>query len=484
MFLYGQSMLRICKRQVAVWMYLYKKNSRMKIIPIIQCAAMLGCIADSAFAKEAGRPDGTVRPNFIVIFVDDLGYNDLGFRNSSFNTPNIDRLASQSVNFVNAYVPSPTSSPSRAALLTGKYPVKQGITRHINSRNEDPFGTGEYEMLATDPGHIPNRRFLPKSETTIADVLNSAGYRTVAVGKWHLGTRDYYPDRHGFDEMYGESDLGHPASYFPDYFVKGKKRNVEGKYLTDSLTDFAVEAILGNDYSEAPLFLYLAHYGVHSPHMAPEDLTRKYIERGIEERYAVYHAMVESVDISTGRIMDAIDKAGIGDNTVLLFISDQGGYFSNAPLRGGKLTGALYEGGARVPFLVRSPDVPEGTTVDARISTLDVFPTLVEYAGLPPGNCPDLDGQSLYGTIHGGVYREKPIFFYRSYDDQPAAVICNDFKFIWSRKGDHELYDLKTDPNEIRNLAGVSAPGYRKAWRKCHKLLSDFLSEYEPNPVY
>lgn len=181
MFLYGQSMLRICKRQVAVWMYLYKKNSRMKIIPIIQCAAMLGCIADSAFAKEAGRPDGTVRPNFIVIFVDDLGYNDLGLRNSSFNTPNIDRLASQSVNFVNAYVPSPTSSPSRAALLTGKYPVKQGITRHINSRNEDPFGTGEYEMLATDPGHIPNRRFLPKSETTIADVLNSAGYRTGAV---------------------------------------------------------------------------------------------------------------------------------------------------------------------------------------------------------------------------------------------------------------------------------------------------------------
>ena len=145
-----------------------------------------------------------------------------------------------------------------------------------------------------------------------------------------------------------------------------------------------------------------------------EEMVSKYREKGLDERYAVYHAMVESVDISTGRIMAALKEAGVEDETVLVFVSDQGGFFSNEPLRGGKLTGALYEGGAKVPFFVKTPDTAGHMVMEDRITTMDLFPTFMDYAGVPSGCRPELDGQSLYGLLHGGSYEKRPIFFYRS----------------------------------------------------------------------
>lgn len=435
-------------------------------------------LAAGSVAAQAQMP---ARPNFVIIFVDDLGYNDLGFRNPSFQTPNIDRIAREGIDFANAYVPSPTSSPSRAALLTGRHPIKCGLVRHINDGNPDPFGTGEYELLPGDPGRMPNRRFLPNSEETFASALKELGYRTAAVGKWHLGHREYYPDHHGFDIMAAESDLGHPFSYFPGYFSPKDRENRSGEYLTDYLTDRAVEIIEENDYTQHPLCLYVAHYGVHTPHMAPKELVKKYTDRGIEPRYAVYHAMVESVDTSTGRILQALEQAGVADRTVVFFISDQGGFFTNTPLRGGKLTGALYEGGARVPFLVKSPDGPAPRVVRERISTMDLFPTLLEYAGGDPRRHPQLDGQSLRKTIRGGRYKEKNLYFYRSYEDQPAALIREDFKFIWSRNGNHELYNLDADPTETENLARDDR--FKGRFERMKKMISDFLDRYEPNPI-
>ena len=225
-------------------------------------------LAAGTAATQAQTP---AKPNFVIIFVDDLGYNDLGFRNPSFQTPNIDRIAREGIDFANAYVPSPTSSPSRAALLTGRHPIKCGLVRHINDGNPDPYGTGEYELLPGDPGRMPNRRFLPNSEKTFASALKELGYRTAAIGKWHLGHREYYPDHHGFDIMAAESDLGHPFSYFPGYFSPKDRENRSGEYLTDYLTDRAVEIIEKNDYAQHPLCLYVAHYGVHTPHMAPKE---------------------------------------------------------------------------------------------------------------------------------------------------------------------------------------------------------------------
>lgn len=441
-------------------------------LPIF-CTALLAGIG-------VAQAQSSARPNFVIIFVDDLGYNDLGFRNPSFHTPHIDSLARRGIDFVNAYVPSPTSSPSRAALLTGRHPIRTGLVRHINNGNPDPFGTGEYELLPSDPGRIPNRRFLPVCESTFAAVLREQGYRTAAVGKWHLGPRACYPDRHGFDIMRGESDLGNPVSYFPDYFTAASRKNRSGKYLTDYLTDCAVEIIRENDYAQNPLCLYVAHYGVHTPHMAPPALVKRYTEQGLDPRYAVYHAMVERVDASTGRILEALEQAGVADNTLLFFISDQGGFFSNAPLRGGKMTGALYEGGARVPFFVLAPGAAP-RVVEERISTLDLFPTLLEYAGLRPADYPQLEGESLRKTLLGGRYSEKPLYFYRSYEDQSAALIYRDFKCIWSRRGNHELYDLKSDPCETTDLARVRR--YRRRLARMQNMLSDFLNRYEPNPI-
>lgn len=305
----------------------------------------------------------------------------------------------------------------------------------------------------------------------------------MAIGKWHLGQREHYPDCHGFQRMHGESDRGHPASYFPDYFQKmpGVKQKENGKYLTDYLTDCAVDEILDNDYSLNPLCLYLAHYGVHSPHMAPEKMVEKYIKSGMEKRYAIYHAMVESIDNSVGRILYAVEKAGQTDNTVIMFISDQGGFFTNAPLRGGKIAGALYEGGAKIPFIVKYPRMTGGSIVSSRINTLDVFPTILELAGIDVDSLENIDGQSLKNVLYGGDYVEKPIYFYRSYDDQPAAVLDNGFKLIWSRAGNHELYNLEADPNETENLSEDKR--YSAIFRKMKKMLKNYLSEYEPNPV-
>ena len=420
------------------------------------------------------------RPNFIILFIDDMGYNDVGYRTSSFQTPNIDRMAQEGIDFVNAYVPSPTSSPSRVALLTGRHPLKVGLTRHIQNAAYDPFNNGEFGLDPKDPGQKPNRQFLPHAEVTFAEALQAAGYETCAVGKWHLGRRNYYPDTQGFNDMYGESDLGNPAAYFPPYFTRSHKPDTCGVYLTDYLTDCAVEKILTNDYDKAPLCLYLAHYGVHSPHMAKSEMVEKYVKQGMDRKYAIYHAMVESVDQSLGRVLEAVKQAGVEQNTVVMFISDQGGYFTNSPLRGGKLTGALYEGGAKVPFLVKYPGCSP-RRVTERITTMDVFPTLLEMAGLSREDYPQLEGQSLCRVLAGGKYRERPIYFYRSYDDQPAALIEDDFKLIFSRSGNHQLYDLNNDPCEQENLAHERK--YASRYRKMLAHMQSFLDRFEPNSI-
>lgn len=435
-------------------------------------AGLMGVIALPILAVEKQQP------NVIVLFIDDLGYNDLGYRNSSFETPHIDRLASESIDFVNAYVPSPTSSPSRVGLLTGRHPLKVGFTRHIEENAYDPYKNEEFGLNADDPGEKPSRQYLPLKEVTFAEALKSLGYKTCAIGKWHLGKEPYYPQMQGFDDVYGESSLGNPVCYFPPYFKKAEKQTTEGEYLTDYLTDHAVEVIKTNDYKKAPLCMYLAHYGVHSPHQAPSEVVEKYMKRGIEKNYATYHAMVEAIDNSVGLIIDAIKQAGVADNTVLMFISDQGGYFTNYPLKGGKQAGtALYEGGAKIPFIVKLPNTEKGRIVEERINTLDVFPTLVELAGGDMKEYPQLEGLSLVSTFAGGHCHERPLYFYRSYDDQASSIILKGYKFIYTRSGNHELYNLNVDPNEATNLINDARVQDIKA--KLKMMVEDFLKKYD-----
>lgn len=441
-------------------------------------AGLLGAIVIPALAVEKQQP------NVVILFIDDLGYNDLGYRNSSFETPHIDKLASEGIDFVNAYVPSPTSSPSRVGLLTGRHPLKVGFTRHIDENAYDPYKNGEFGLDVNDPGEKPSRQYLPLKEVTFAEVLKDLGYKTCAIGKWHLGKEPYYPQKQGFDEVYGESSLGNPVCYFPPYFKKVEKRSAEGEYLTDYLTDHAVEVIQTNDYKKAPLCMYLAHYGVHSPHQAPAERVAKYKNKGLDTQYAVYHAMVESIDNSVGRIMDAIKQAGVEDNTIVMFISDQGGYFTNYPLKGGKQAGtALYEGGAKIPFIVKLPNMEKGRVIDERINTLDVFPTLVELAGGDIKDYSQLEGLSLVSTFAGAPCPERPLYFYRSYDDQAASVILRGYKLIYTRSGNHELYNLNVDPNETTNM--ISDTKVQNIKIELKTMVEDFLRKYDlPSVVY
>ncbi|WP_293710558.1 sulfatase-like hydrolase/transferase [uncultured Parabacteroides sp.] len=443
-----------------------------KIFKKTLCAGLLNLSFMPLFAVEE-------QPNIIILFIDDLGYNDLGYRSSSFKTPNIDKLASEGIDFVNAYVPSPTSSPSRVGLLTGRHPLKVGFTRHIQNDAPDPYNNGEFGLWKGDPGEKPSRQHLPLQEETFAEALKEQGYTTCAVGKWHLGNKFYYPQKQGFDIVYGESDLGNPAGYFPPYFEHSPKHDRGKQYLTDYLTDCATKVIESHDYAGSPLCMYLAHYGVHTPIEAPADKVQKYRDQGLPELYAVYHAMVECIDQSVGNILESIHKAGVEDNTIVMFISDQGGYFTNYPLRGGKQEGtALYEGGAKVPFIVKLPGMDKGRIVTERISTLDVFPTLVELSGADLNAFPQLDGTSLKEVFEGAEPRMKPLYFYRSYDNQASSVIYKGYKFIYTRNGNHEMYHLDKDPNETTNLIKDPSKKY-VAW-ELKDMVEDFLTRYEP----
>jgi len=449
----------------------------MKSISLIKKScffvSVLHFSAANMFAAEKQQP------NIIILFIDDLGYNDLGYRSSSFETPNIDKLAAEGIDFTNAYVSSPTSSPSRVALLTGRHPIKVGFTRHIEANALDPYNNGEFGLWDGDPGEKPSRQYLPLQEVTFAEALKKEGYTTCSIGKWHLGNKFYYPQKQGFDIVYGESDLGNPAGYFPPYFTHEKKHDKNGKYLTDYLTEYATKVIETHDYKKAPLCMYLAHYGVHTPIEAPKDKIEKYRKQGLPEKYATYHAMVESIDESVGNILKSVKQAGVEDNTIVMFISDQGGFFTNYPLKGGKQAGtALYEGGAKVPFIVKLPKMDKGRVVKERISTLDVFPTLVELSGGDLKDYPQLDGLSLKKTFEGGTTPAQPLFFYRSYDDQASSVIHLGYKFIYTRSGNHELYNLNKDPYETTNIINVSDEKY--IGMKLKAMVEDFLSKYEP----
>lgn len=440
--------------------------------------ALFSSLSMNVIAEEKKLKDDD-QPNIIIMFIDDMGYNDIGFRNSSFQTPNIDQLAVTSYNFTNAYVASPTSSPSRTALLTGRHPLKVGVTRHISNESRDLYGDGTWTVLDTDPGHRPNRSFLPLEEITIAEALKDQGYTTYHIGKWHLGKRDYYPDKQGFDHMFGESDYGHPMSYFPPYFNK-QNIDLNGTYLNDYLTDQAVDWISEHDYSKAPLFMYFAHYAVHSPFIGQQDKIEKYLKQGLDTRYATYHAMIESMDESVGRVLNAIDQKGIKDNTVFMFISDQGGPFSNAPLRGGKTQGQHYDGGSKVPFFVRYKG-ETNKTIEQRISTLDVFPTLIEMAGVNVRKHKQLDGKTLLPIFQGKKRKQQPIYVYRSYDDTPASLIVDDYKYIVSRSGNDEFYDLKTDIGEEDNR--IHDEKLAKQVKKMRKMIYGFLGKHEMPPV-
>ena len=415
-------------------------------------------------AETVAAPAADVRPNVVLIFIDDLGWRDVGFMGSRYyETPNIDRLAAAGLIFTAAYANGPNCSPTRASLMTGQYTPRHGI--YTVGRSDR--GAARHRRLVP----IANRETLPLEAETVAEALRRAGYETASIGKWHLGPEETHgPQRQGFDVNVGGNQRGAPRTYFSPYQNPQIADGPEGEYLTDRLTDEAIGFIDAN--RARPFFLYLTHYAVHVPLQAKADLAAKYRAKAVVDgqRNPVYAAMIESVDQSVGRIMDTLEKRGLARNTVVIFTSDNGGHgptTSMEPLRGSK--GTLYEGGIRVPMAVRWPAVvAPGRRTDTPVITSDFFPTLLELAGAvrAPGQL--LDGESLVPLFRGerGL-GGRPLFWHfpvylESYRGQPGhwrttpagAIRAGDWKLIeYFEDGRLELYNLADDLSERRNVS-------------------------------
>ena len=433
--------------------------------------------------------------NFVFILIDDMGWRDVSYNGSElFETPNIDRLAAQGMRFTNAYAACPVCSPTRASIMTGKYPARLGITNFLPGKHNLPHS----KLIAP-----LSKQQLPLEEVTIAEALKPAGYRSAAIGKWHLGGPDFYPEKQGFDVNVGGTEAGSPKSYFfPQWTPRPPIDASPGAYLPDRLTDSAIEFM--KDNRAKPFLLYLAHYSVHIPLEAKEEMVERYRQRikpGALQNNATYAAMVASVDESVGRVMKALDELGIADHTAVIFMSDNGGLASaeykgqtptsNKPLRAGK--GFLYEGGVREPMIVKWPGVTTaGSQCDVPVISTDFYPTMLEMAGVTkdPGN--PADGVSFVPLLkQSGIPKRDAIFWhYPHYSNQGgrpgAAMRERDFKIIeWYEDGSIELYNLHDDLGEAHNLA-VKMP------EKAHEMkarLDAWLKEMnpempKPNPDY
>lgn len=414
----------------------------------------LGCMIGAGLALSAlafAKPKGAVapppRPNVIVILADDAGYADFGFQGSrQFQTPNIDALAREGVVFSAAYATTPFCSPSRAGLLTGRYPQRFGYEFNLTH--------------APPPGVDPQFMGLAREEKTLGDHFRSAGYRTITVGKWHVGAlSQFHPNARGFDDFYGF--LGGGSSYFPNRVKPGTiERNgraaTPGAYLTD---DFAREAsayIAAN--RDRPFVLYLAFNAVHTPMEAhPEDLARVADIADPQRRRLA--AMTLSLDRAVGTVRTTLREYKLDQRTLIVFTNDNGGDrvgldADNAPLRGTK--GTLLEGGVRVPLIVRYPDRQgAGSRRSDPVSLMDILPTALRVSGLPvPGN---LDGRSLRDAPPADDAR--PLFW--RYDNM-AAMRAGRWKLLRYPDRPAELYDLTTDIGETRDLAASEPERVRR----------------------
>lgn len=448
-------------------------------------------------SNSAKQPARAKQPNFVFILVDDLGYMDIGANNPDtfYRTPNIDRLAAGGMRFTNGYAANPVCSPTRYSIMTGKYPSRVDATNFFSGRRGGRFR----------PAPLNNR--MPLAEVTIAEALKEAGYATFFAGKWHLGpTEEFWPENQGFDVNAGghaAGSPGRPGRYFPPYGNPRLTDGPTGEHLPYRLAAETCRFI--EAHKDRPFFAYLAFYSVHTPLMGPKKLVAAYRDRAakvtgkefaaeeqalpikkprrvrILQKHATYAAMVESMDGAVGMVLGKLKELGLDDDTVVIFMSDNGGLStsegsptSNLPLRGGK--GWLYEGGIREPWLIRWPGVARpGSTCDVPVISTDFYPTILEIAGVKARPRQHRDGVSLAPLLrgNGAIDREALFWHYPHYSNQGgfpgAAVRVGDFKLIERfEDGRVHLYNLKDDIGERRDLAAQKPDQVRRMRRRLH----------------
>ena len=438
-------------------------------------------------------------PNIVLIVIDDLGWTDLGCQGSTFyETPNIDRLANEGMRLTNAYANCPVCSPSRAALMTGKYPGRVGFTGHITAIRRHRFRP-HGRILPPD-----DYTYLRHEEVTLAEAVKPAGYVTANIGKWHLGSKSHWPRTQGFDVNIAGYDDGAPPSYLFPYTNPAKASNPKllnlpggepGEYLTDRLTDEAIRFI--REHRDRPFLLYFPHYAVHTPLEAPAALVRKYelkLKRDDSQINATYAAMIEKVDDSVGRVIAVLGELELAESTLIIVTSDNGGELRatrNRPLRLGK--GHIYEGGIRVPLIFRWPGrVKPGSTSDVPTTGADLFTTLAAIIGnkarLPNG----LDGQSLLPLLTGeGEFAARDLFWYYPHfspqgSDPGAAIRSGDFKLLSFYDPPRvELYNLADDIGETKDLSAAMPAKTRELRERLEQWVEhNVATKHTLNPDY
>ncbi|MHC4123725.1 MAG: sulfatase [Planctomycetota bacterium] len=437
--------------------------------------------------KDVSAKQGK-RPNIVFILVDDLGWADLTCYGSSFyETPNIDKLASEGMRFTDAYVACPVCSPTRASIMCGKYPSRIDLTNYLVGKRSGELITADFV------------RQMALEEETVAEALKEGGYKTGFMGKWHIGVEpQYWPEHQGFDINIAGCNYGNPAygdgGFFSPYDNPKITDGPKGEYLTDRLTDESIKFI--KDNSDNPFFLYLSYYTVHTPMQAKEHVIAKYAAKAkrlgldkkkqllkdlpwmktaagkgdwkerIVQAHVIYAAMVESLDENVGRVINLLGQLGLADDTIIIFMSDNGGLStsegsptSNLPLRAGK--GWLYEGGIREPLIVKWPGVVQpGSTSSEPVISTDFYPTMLEMAGLALKPKQHKDGVSVMPLLKGKdkLNRKAIYWHYPHYSNQGGkpggAVRMGEYKLIEFYEDNRvELYNLRDDIGERNNLA-------------------------------
>ncbi len=441
--------------------------------------------------------DAPRKPNVIFFLADDLGYRDVGAFNPQtfYETPNIDALAAKGTRFTDGYAACSVCSPTRASIMTGKYPPRTGVTDH---------GGGKRAGKLLPASHVVD---MALEEYTVAEAMRDAGYATFFVGKWHLGSKEYGPNAQGFP-----TDLvARKGSYFPPDNTAPFDDQNDPKY-TDRIAGEAVRFI--GEHKDNPFFAFLSFNAVHVPIGARPELVEKYKKKqasappeawGVEgankvrlvQSDPVYAAMLEQMDSAIGRVMAAVEKNGIADRTIVIFMSDNGGLStaeghvtSNLPLRAGK--GWPYEGGVREPLIIDVPGMTKpGSTCDTPVTSTDFYPTILQLAGLPLNSKQHCDGTSLVPLLKGEKLDRGPLFWhYPHYSNQggaPAGTIREgDWKLIeWFEDGRLELFNLREDIGEKNNVSAAN-PGKTK---ELHDKLMAWQKEVNavmplPNPDY
>lgn len=505
-------------------------TSKNIVLKIILLALLLPATGSQVSAQ---RSDNQKKPNIVLIYIDDMGFSDLNsygepYGNTLTETPHIDQLTEEGMKFTNAYSSAPLCTPARAALLTGRSPVRLNF-EFVTKYEDDEYSWDDPEWENHWSGHRllppPFTLNLPLKEITIAEALNKGGYKTAISGKWHVATHykhykgwspTHGPVQQGFDDA--EETFGsHPYSYRIGEKLEDSEKLESGEYPSDELTDRAIKFIQ-QDHDQ-PFFLFVSHYYVHTPiENKAEWLIEKYREKAgpdVAEERIQYAAFVETLDFYVGQVLEAIDTKNIQDDTIVILTSDNGGhpeFAFNRPFRGSKWN--LYEGGIRVPLIVRWPGiVNKGTSTDVPVIQTDFMPTFREIAGLEERPEKKIDGESIIPILRGestNKFNERPIIWHfpyyhpegESYNRAKAEIGVEDgyisrttpqsairkgkYKFIYFYEEDRfELYDLSNDPAEQNNLSKKRPWDAQKMKEILFKKLYDADARFpRKNPQY